>query len=125
MAKSGEHRIPLSPLERDIRICPYCRAGLMQFSEHPQSPDWSPAWFCDNPDCGYRMRPAKSWGASFVVRRRVLLERSVTARRRSMVALARADRWKRESARIRARSRRKDNSYRCFSRHDRKKRGQP
>lgn len=98
MVKRRKPGSTAQPLPGTNGTCPYCRAGVMQLQRQCAGSD-GPGWCCDNPACGYRtlVTPAQS----FAERRRALVDRAARAHRQSMAALARADRLKRESRRLR------------------------
>lgn len=87
---------------RSNGTCPYCRAGIMQLQTHPITRA-ATGFSCDNGACGYRTLINPITRESFEERRRVIVERAAKAHRRSMAALARAERLKRASTRIVAR----------------------
>jgi hypothetical protein len=101
MAKFRERRVAARARQGDLRTCPFCRAGLMQFQE-PESSDEQPGWLCDNPACGYRTLARQGAKPSMTERRRAVVERAAKAYRKSMLARARAQRLSRDSERIRA-----------------------
>jgi hypothetical protein len=79
----------------------------MRFQEPSAFEKVKPGWYCGNPDCGYRVF-ARAAPQSLEARRRSLVDRTAQAHRRAMTVIARADRIKKESARIRdSRPRRK------------------
>jgi hypothetical protein len=101
MPRLTDRRTAPRPRDGDIQSCPYCRAGSLQFRERPPAADNAPAWFCDNPSCGYRTFARSTAGQSMDERHRAVKERSARAHRQSMAIRARVERLKEESARLR------------------------
>ena len=45
------------PQNGDIRVCPKCHTGHVEFSErYRRGGGFAPAWVCDNPGCGFEYR---------------------------------------------------------------------
>jgi hypothetical protein len=104
--KRPERRRGNRPKTGDVRACPRCRLGEIEFNERYRVDGQTiPAWLCDNAQCGYRELVRVPMTPAGESRRRARAIRA-DAQRLAMRVRATADRSKKllESARPRAKN---------------------
>jgi hypothetical protein len=92
-----ENRAGDRPRTGDALPCPFCRAGSIVFTTQYHVDDTvTPAWVCENPECGYRIfarHSARTRDAHVLNESvRAAKQRSARARRTVMKSVARVDR---------------------------------
>lgn len=104
--KRPERRRGDRPKTGDVRACPRCRVGEIEFNERYRVDGQTiPAWLCDNAQCGYRELVRVPTTAAAKSRRRARAIRA-DAQRLAMRVRATTDRSKKllESRRPRAKN---------------------